>query len=140
MPNNALYWWGYLDSNCEVMIPANGWSNGNSWTMDNPTYNKNSVSFNAVSSHIGGLVSKTTISSDKTVKCLIKMTSNTDFGGMLGSVTSKTYTVGATIPDYMTTFSNTALALVTKTAQNNSYVIAETHNERAYEMNALWYE
>lgn len=43
MPDNTLYWYGYVDTNFETCSSDNGWSVVTGHTLGNVTYNKNSI-------------------------------------------------------------------------------------------------
>lgn len=139
VPENSLYWYGYVDSNCEPMNTANGWSNTNGYTFGSFTYNKNSATYTAPMNYIGGIVSKSTLSSSNVVKCIAKMTSSTDFGARVGYNTSKSFTVQNT-PTELSDITSTSLEVVSKNAVNNSYAVFETHNTRGCELDGFWYE
>ena len=63
MPENTLYWWGYINSNCESVTSANGWTSRS--TLLDPVYNVQNVALHhdAVNQKGAGIGNKTAISS-----------------------------------------------------------------------------
>ena len=64
MPDNALYWWGYEDSNLEDCLTANGWS-VNTYTMSAPTHNTNDITAVTTSNALKGVGTKNPVSMSK---------------------------------------------------------------------------
>ena len=144
MPDNALYWYGYEDSNCESMSTANGWSLSGGWTsytFVNPTYNTNDVVFAGTSSKVCGIGANATTSSISKVHAITQgVTIVNNSGGRLGCTTTKAFPLGDTNGDSAT---DTSLKYVTYTptsAVSNSRAMAYLNDARSFKLYGLWYE
>lgn len=69
MPDNALYWYGYISSDCEQRTAANGWAMSG-YTAGTPKYNTNYIDCNSGSNQIIGIGKKTAVSSASTLKII----------------------------------------------------------------------
>lgn len=75
MPDNVMYWWGYMSDDCEELSTANGWTNNQNRNppFTSPTYNTNDVlvtgnnTYNSV-----GIGKKTPARANGTVYCIFK--------------------------------------------------------------------
>lgn len=86
MPDNALYWWGFL-KNCEACIGDNGWSARSAAPLYPPTFNTNSVYLPAAVKQTRGIANATIIDlTDFTnVKCVCTNGGSTADGVSIGA-------------------------------------------------------
>lgn len=86
MPDNALYWWGFL-KNCEACIGSNGWSARSVAPLYPPTFNTNSVLLPADVQQTRGIANATIIDlTDFTnVKCVCTSGGSTGDGVSIGA-------------------------------------------------------
>ena len=63
MPNNTLYWYGFMSDDAEDMINANGW-NRPGCTFTAPTYDTNNITLTSGSSNYMGIGSKNPVNVD----------------------------------------------------------------------------
>ena len=138
MPDNALYWWGYMTNACEEVSVANGWSFTNA-TFKSPTYNTSNVYCQADANNVMRAVgSKSAVNITSAVHAIGLATLNGAYGGSVGicnkSDMSSTYDVE--------TLSNTLEhKVVNRTGTYN--VLATSglnHTNRSLTLSALWYE
>ena len=81
MPNNSLYWWGYMSDNCEDTTTANGWAltGGSPVSFIAPTHNTTNISASSTSDYVWcGIGTKSSISSSVTK--LHSITTGTSLG------------------------------------------------------------
>ena len=137
MPDNALYWYGYISSNCEVLSTANGWTYTN-YTFDTPTFNKNYVSLNTTtSSRICGIGTKSSITPTTGIKTISKgvRLQGSEYG-VIANAPSKTPPSGTNY----TLINSTSMKTYTLSATTTDYYIVQSSNNRASECYAMWYE
>lgn len=134
MPDNALYWWGYVGSNCENM---SGWTFSGQSYAGNPTYNTNSIRMTSGADTFSGIASKNTIPSGKTAKTIITgVTPNTNIYGYLSGTPAKT------MANYILSkqINNAAMSLYTGSLTSDGYISVCTVTSRTLDCHALWYE
>ncbi len=142
MPNNALYWYGYMSGDCEELSSVNGWTNANGFISS--TFNTNYVS--CVTHNQGwkqaGIAKKTSLASASAVNVIAQgVTISTDnCYGYIGAVLNKT--IGATSwVDSSAKITSNTLVKVTKdvSSGSNIYPLAVAGDSDA-NIYALWYE
>lgn len=134
MPDNSLYWYGYVDSNCEDMTNDNGWSG----TYTNPTHNTNNVLVQASSgTSTCGIGTKNTISFNKAIAIVKGETAGSGTYGNIAATPSKTVGAEGEIAQSIT---SSAVAKVEVTNSNLTYCDVHSRNNRAFTLYALWYE
>lgn len=136
MPNNVLYWYGYIGSELQDITSANGWSMSG-YSFDNLTYNTQNITYTSSNYHAGGLSTKQTLLSGTVIKSISKKTTATDFGGLQGISTNKT--LSEPWSNY-TNITSTSNVLTTNTLSSNAYPVFFNANARGFELSALWYE
>jgi hypothetical protein len=132
MPNNVLYWWGYIDSDAEDCTTVNGW-NAPSLSLQAPTHNKNDLYFDGVSGYRTAFGKKTAITTDK-VHVVMKTTAL-----QMNVSTNTTKTVGGADDIITQTTTNTVQHL---TADNvsNKYIDIQAYAATKGNLYAWWYE
>lgn len=137
IPDKALYWWGYEDANLEEINSANGWSMSG-YTFDALNHNNTNITYTSPNNHVGGVTSKQTVSAGKTIKTISKKTTNTDFGGLMGSSANKV--LSSTWSNYIQV-SSTSDVLTSHTLQSDAYPIYfVASSSRGFELSALLIE
>ena len=142
MPENSLYWFGYMDSDCEELSGSNGWSNANGFISS--TFNTNYVS--CVTKNQGwkqsGIAKKTPLASASAVNGIAQgVTINTDnCYGYIGATIDKTIGSGHWV-NGSEKIPSTSLAKVTKDISSGSniypLIVSGDSNVNIY---AMWYE
>ena len=66
IPDGAIYWYGYMDPDAEIMSTSNGWTNGN-YNFPNPTFNTNDIYLSPTGSGypVSGIGFKNVITANK---------------------------------------------------------------------------
>jgi len=138
MPDNCLYWYGYMSSDAEETKPANGWTLYSGYTFVAPTYSTNKLTMTTVLISGGntqcGIGSKNIVN-NATRLCTItqgKTMDKTRYGELF-SAANKTL-----VND--TELTNSAIAKSQKTISGSSYVAVMTNGARSIDVYALWYE
>ena len=131
MPNNALYWWGYV-GDIEDATPANGWSFAG-YSLTTPTYNTNSISLNGGAYIINGIGSKNKITGNVYLVATGVSTQGSKYGFL--SVESSKSLVFST----QTNVTSNSISKYSISA-NDEYVVIDSDNNRAMTCHALWYE
>lgn len=127
MPNNALYWYGYV--NCQDITTANGWSGTN---LKAPQYNTRYVNCLSDNGYACGIASANKVNVTK-IKVVYKVTSGQFW---IQANNSKSYSDGTSSSG----FTSTTLALAEYAVSANCYPIAFTSQNRSFEISAFWYE
>ena len=152
MPNNALYWWGYMSDDFEICNTANGWSweNQNGYTLQDPTLYKNYIDFNPALKQIMYVGLKTSHTLQK-VMCVARgitlISSSNVMYGDYGINPDKSFgdpivsgTVASSSMVYNEISTNNPVnAYIDFGAYGLAQSISGYNNERCY-LYALWYE
>lgn len=78
-PDNSLYWYGYLSTNCGAISTDNGWTISGSNTFVAPTFNTNSVSSTTSAwTQFGGISAINSVTPTKVYLICQGVTPNTD--------------------------------------------------------------
>lgn len=86
MPNNSLYWYGYIDDNTESVLTLNGWGLGTTPL----TFNTNMASLVRTSRTSGGIGTKNPVSGITKINTIIKANDRNINGGVnIDAVKSK---------------------------------------------------
>ena len=140
MPDNTLYWWGYMSDNAESVIASNGWSWTN-FSMPAPTYNTNDVYWgNQTGEKGGGIGTKNKVSNIS--KCHVVWSGSPSGNSWINMTNSK---------NTNDEVSGTHNVLALNTANTQVYQYHAYDNIDAYiewltlrtawgRLNALWYE
>ena len=139
MPENALYWYGYIDDNCETISTANGWTVASS--TGTPVYNTNSVRCTASSNQNTGIGNKNSVTVTQINTICKGVTAASGQYGQTGMSSDKNISTAAS--NYGATwYTNSSLELVTYTPTlgNTGFIRAQAINTRAVDISALWYE
>ena len=136
MPENTLYWYGYMGDELEIISTANGWTHTN-YTFTNPTFNVNSARFSSSSGVECGIGTKSTINTTKAYMVATGITIASTQYGFMGLISAKnTGSVGT--PTYI---DSTSQKLYSFTGDGTSkYLYNATANARVFDLFALWYE
>ena len=137
MPNNSIYWYGYMIEDSEIINTANGWTLSNGFV--DPTFNANSIS--CVLGSSGGVsgISSSSIITQTTIHGItkgVKSAGASNSYGLIGEATTKS-PLNVSTP---TSLLNGTLAKNDHTMVNNGYVWIGAVNTRATEVYALWYD
>lgn len=133
MPDNSLYWWGYI-GNSEDMSNENGWT-GNYAT---PTHNTNSISAQApIGGGESGFGTKDAISFTKGYAVVKGDTIQSGTAGNLASSYGKGVDLSGEVRTSITSASMSKLEVVNT---SNTYLDVHARNNRGFTMYALWYE
>lgn len=138
MPDNTLYWWGYMSNECESMISGNGW-NRSGYTFSAPTYSTNSFDCNAsTQTTITGIATKSKVTVSK-VHAVAKGTTavNSAYGNIVAQP-SKTTSSSNDGQVNIDSSSIKAYELVPNVL--NDYMTLMTVNLRRFTGYAFWYE
>ena len=136
MPDNALYWWGYMSDDAEVISSANGWTHTN-YTFTNPTFNTTSARVSSSSGVESGIGSKNAINATKSKMVAQGVTIVGPNYGFMGLISAKnTGSVGT--PTGINT--NTQKLYEFTGDGSSKYLYTATANARVYDLFALWYE
>ena len=136
MPDNALYWWGNMTSECEECSTANGWESSQTWVS--PTYNKNNIYLATSNNQASGIGGKNAITATK-AKAVCKSTGSESASLFLSDYTTKTKNTQTDITNIPTT-SNPTLYTMNVTISNAYIKIHTVNTNRSGYIYALWYE
>lgn len=128
MPDNSLYWWGYIDSDCDAISTANGWTG---LTPSAPSFNTNYVDCNC-SSGIVGIASQTIKA--KNAHSIVTGLSG-DYGRIRLYETKNTN--GAS---QYGAYNSTSMKKYDVTSSVDSYVTSMSPSNSRHYCYALWYE
>lgn len=136
MPDNALYWYGYMDDNSQELSVANGWTTITGYSFTSPTYNTNDITLTGATKTVKGIGSKNAVSMTKAhiISQCTKVSAG--FGlYVLGSLTTKNVSGGNEI-------NQATLNTIQHLSANVSgtYISAEVIDGRDGVIYALWYE
>lgn len=137
MPDNTLYWYGYVDDNLEACSSANGWTYSG-YTFDAPTYSTEYVQlYGTANSHLCGIGTKSPISPSK-IKCVVEgiVKSGSDYGYAL-VVPSKVYNSSAST---VISINIGSTAFYEANATNTDIYALQSSNTRRMKVYAFWYE
>lgn len=136
MPDNALYWWGYIDNNCDALSTGNGWSISiGAYEFVDPTFNSNNIQVTGSAGKVQGVGNKTALSITKIHSIANQTSSDTSYGLYVLVAGNKTITGGNTLNF------NTPNTMQYKSANiTGSYVSAHRIDARSGYFYALWYE
>ena len=138
MPDNTLYWYGYLSDNIEDITTANGWATESGWTLNGATsWNTNSITETSGTRTHSGIGNKTTISGNTIYGLLKGDTYASDSYGILDVYSSKNV---STWSSSLTKVTSTSVALYSMNLGSDKYIQAEAENGRGMTVYALWYE
>ncbi len=136
---NLLYWWGYVDSNCEDCTSTNGWTNASQYyPLTTPTHNKNSIRLASTSSSSQAIGSKTSDNVSKVVSITTRVSSNNNVYAWLALESAKRITT----TDYAQVTGNVGVIQkneFTPTA-STGYACIMADNGKTLDISALWYE
>lgn len=130
MPDNSVYWWGYVGGDFEECNSANGWSYEKPFLT--PTYNKRDILL-STGNNACGVSTKTAMSGSFTAILTGTNASGNVYGYWNGE-TSKSLQEA----DQISITSGT-ITKYTKTV-SNKYPVLFAVNNRAFTVHALWYE
>ena len=138
MPDNALYWYGYI-GNAEDCISANGWSYGIvSHTLTAPTHNTNSIYFETSASNVGKAYGASTPITGK-VSAIIEAV-NVSSSESVAFFENTTKVVKNNWTGATTGITNTSPTKYSRDV-TNSYPYVEVYGTgRSANLYALWYE
>ena len=146
MPDNTLYWWGYINSNCESVTSANGWTSRS--TLLDPVYNAQNVALHhdAVNGKGAGIGNKTAISSANKVVGVIQGV--TLGNGRYGYIAATNPLTAKTLSDTSNPFTQTVDVLTNTKATyamatsnySNFYCALYTESTRSMTAYAFWYD
>lgn len=146
MPDNTLYWWGYINSNCESVTSANGWTSRS--TLLDPVYNAQNVALHhdAANGKGAGIGNKTPISSANKVVGVIQGVTLSN--GRYGYIAATNPLTTKTFSDTSNPFTQTVDVLTNTKAQyamatsnySNFYCALYTESTRSMTAYAFWYD
>lgn len=133
MPNNVLYWWGYV-GDIEDLTTANGWSYTR--TLVAPTRNKNDITIYAATGSLCGIATTSALqTSDKIIHIGQGVTaSNNNYGGMAVSANKSLAFSGET------TITTNTLQKTAYTLASNGYYHTYADGGRSNKLYALYKE
>ena len=136
MPDNVLYWYGYVGSNLEDFTTANGWTPWTSYSLNTPTHNTNNIRCYSNSTYyVQGVASKIALSGK--IKSIYKgITANDGDYGYIHAYSSKTLTSATDL--LSTRLSSSGVNYLETTAISNGYIVYYAANSREFELHALW--
>ena len=144
MPNNALYWYGYMSDDCEELSTANGWTCRTSWSWKSPTYNTNDILLSSGSSgqyYYTGIGSKNKIPLGSVVKAVGTGLSITASACMFVANFNNEKTIPNDAHEYVYWGTANLEELKTLTTTIEDYITAVTWvGGRSGKINGLWYE
>ena len=141
MPENTLYWWGYIDENLEDQTTANGWSNNG----NNNTVNTKSLNYMQNTSQSSGNVcvgsgTKNAIKTGAFHSIVLGVTTTGSGGyGAVNIAINKT-TAGIVSGANFTCDASNMAHDVFRSDIKDYFVNAFANNGRANKVFALWYE
>jgi len=131
--SKMLYWYGYQSDNLEICNTANGWQH--SYTLVNPTFNKQTISFSSGNNQICGVGTKNSVSGMTAIKTIAKKNSGSTY--VIAKMSSKNLSTGTVAEESITSSSD---VLTTLTANNEPLIGLRTVNATTADVSALWYE
>lgn len=141
MPDNTLYWWGWLSDELEKCTAANGWSDGQGFTLtDALVFNTNKITASTSGNNYTGIGTKNPINATK----IHVIEESTIIFSTIGvwcyfNTTKYTSTGGSLNPYIINTSLNTKEHLE-KTVSGQNYISLGTAQARSGYFYALWYE
>lgn len=133
MPENTLYWWGYMSDNLEDMNTANGWSYSGT-TFGVPSKNTNSMRFSTSNGVSVGVGSKNKVSASKVNVVTQGVTVAYNNYGFVTAYQSKSNWSGET------SIANASLSKTEITSSGDKYIFTHSASGRAMDLYAFWYE
>lgn len=141
MPDNVLYWYGFIGGNCDYLTKDTGWSYS-SHSFTKPTYNLRNVKTNTSSSNTQGIGNIIPVQLS-TLNALTKgVTLSGNFAGTMNARQTK--------PDMYTNYTQIGTnTSITKYSHANTfssypneglYIDCESNSGRAMEIYAFWYD
>ena len=139
MPDNALYWWGYEDSNLGDISSANGWTIASNYSFFYPTHQTNYIDINGATQKTGGVGTINDISLSKLHFIAKGVTiSGSDYGA--GQCFNTKNQPSASI-QYTAINTNTdKYYTVDNVTSDKKYASVQLSNARRHYLYALWYE
>ena len=144
MPDNALYWYGWIDSNFEEVNTTNGWAftGGTVNTWITPTYNTNDIAISVSALRtFSGIGGKNAISG--TAHLVGKAVNVDTYGIRFYDAATKTipdYTAGETSLISDTSVAHYTRSVSAKYISVTSYAGGSTGHNRSGNIYALWYD
>ena len=136
MPDNALYWYGWISDSLQDASGTNGWSYS-SYTFMAPTYQTNYVDLTSVSNYYMGVATKNKLPSGTVAKCITYGVTAVDtIYGSLFAIPTKAYASQQRIMINVPQGLGTSSATLTEDA----YVTVGLTLTRSIKLYALWYE
>lgn len=135
MPNNALYWFGFVGNDLENCVSANGWS-VNTYTMSAPTYNTNDITAGTTTNVLKGVGTKSAINMNKLVLISTGITYVSPAYSVQAIALAKNINNLATYA-YTDSTSIKKYEIVQSGTYNAMFYAA---NGRAGKLHAMWYE
>lgn len=137
MPDNALYWYGYIDNNLEEVNSTNGWSNTEwNYTYVSPTYNTNNMDIN-VTGTLCGVGNKNAISGTTGYMIAQGVTLSGSFYGTIRSQSNKNITGSSNKNDLESSSVTTLNVPLSSYLSASTFRVGDTRRMTLY---ALWYE
>lgn len=139
-PDCALYWWGYVGSNLEVVNTANGWSRSG-MSLNSPTFNVNNIlctsSGSSDSQNVGLKTSAYGINNLYVIATGVTA-SNGNYGYMILNNT-KTWSPTSSIKsEYINVITQTKYTFSCEQATANSYLFVGAGWSMACTLHAIW--
>lgn len=134
MPENSLYWYGYING-IQDLSTTNGWPSS-PMTYLAPTYNKRDITTTSTAYRLYCGVGTTNAISASKISMLVEGTQGTTVYGQYGAGAAKDYT-------YIATDNITSTALHKKElsfTSGNVYFSMYGYENKNYKLSALWYE
>lgn len=135
MPDNVLYWYGYIGSSAEEVTTANGWTLN--IPSKSPTYATNYLQMASGSNDLVGIGSKGTVNGSSAKMIYQGSAQVSSVYSYLTTRTNKNVTVQAAT---QTSVSNTNLALWSVALSDGRYIETHTNSGRNGKLYAFWYE
>jgi len=142
MPNNALYWYGWMSSDVEEISTANGWSSARG--IEDPVYNTNNAVLNSSGgSATSGISTKTMGYTNVTAKAIASSDAlYVNTGLYIGRMNAKQFTdVGTyTIESQGQSVTNTMQLITLNCTSTDGYLLTWCGFNRKGTLYAFWYE
>lgn len=135
MPDNVMYWYGYIGSDAEEMTTANGWTLN--IPSKSPTYETNYLQMASGSNDLVGIGSKGTVDGSS-AKMIYQ--GSAQVSGVYSYIVARTNKNATVTAATQTSVSDTNLALWSVALSNGQYIETHTNSGRNGKLYAFWYE
>lgn len=137
MPENSLYWWGYISDEIEEVSAANGWTAPSGRTLASPTFSTNKIELSSSTNQYCRISTIDKMSSGLTFNVIVKgITPYNNKYGNVDGVVDKNFS--GTITTLSSLTSDTLTKLSAENTVNDNYIMFGSDVGRASEMYAFW--